>query len=100
MSHLDPNKILNQLFNWDADTGLAVAGFEFTKHYTGEFTLTVLIPALLTREQLMRLSVLPLRLQNFYHIQGDMVATEVVFIVTREHNGESLVKQLLGLQTC
>jgi hypothetical protein len=97
MDHLNPNRLLNQLFNWDADTGLAVAGFEVTKHYTGDLTLTVLIPALLTREQLMPLSVLPLRLQNFYHLNGDTVATEAVFIVTRENNGESLVQQLLGI---
>ena len=97
MSQLNPNKLLNQLFNWDNNSGINVAGFEVTKHYTGEFTLTVLIPALLTRAQLMPLSVPPLRLQNFYHLNGDTVATEAVFIVTREHNGESLVQQLLGI---
>jgi hypothetical protein len=100
MNRLDPNKLLNQLFNWEKDNGVSVAGFEFTKHYTGDFTLTVLIPAILTREQLMPLSMPPLFLQNFYHLNGDMVATEAVFLVTRENNGESLIQQLLGLQTC
>jgi hypothetical protein len=97
MDHLDPNKLLNQLFNWDKDNGVSVAGFEFAKHYTGEFTLTVLIPALLTREQLTPLSVPPLWLRTFHHINEDIWATEAVFIVTREHNGENLVRQLLGL---